>query len=213
MGIAHVVQTLLALAVWILCERARRSVARVCAYDARLDAAVREPSQRAHVAELAPESSAGRLARAYVEAEEEGADVGLALDHAHRELVLVLSTPLRTLRVLGRVLAMSGGLVAVGFYLKLQLFPRDLDGLIPGVLERRAAQDATLAIALGLGAAFLTLVTRLALAPLARETLQRAKKLRDALERAADGVDPTVADDSRAVGDRARDVRDSNDPA
>lgn len=212
MGIAHAVQTLLALVVWILCERARREVARVCAYDARLDASVRDPSRRAQVAELAPESSAGRLARAFVEAEEEGADVGLALDHAHRELVLALSTPLRTLRVLGRLLAMSGGLVAVGFYLKLQLFPRDLDGLIPGVLERRAAEDATLAIALGLGAAFVTLVTRLALAPIARDALQRAKKLRDALERAADGVASAVADEVGAVHDRARDLRDANDP-
>lgn len=211
MGIAHAVQTLLAIAVWILCERARREVARVCAYDARLDAGVRDPSRRAHVAELAPESSAGRLARAVVEAEEEGADVGLALDHAHRELVLALSTPLRMLHVLGRVLAMSGGLVAVGFYLKLQLFPRDLDGLIPGVLERRAAEDATLALALGLGAAFVTLVTRLALAPIARDTLQRSKKLRDALERAADGVEPGAAEDARV--EHARDPRDPNDPA
>lgn len=211
MGIAHAVQTLLAIAVWILCERARREVARVCAYDARLDAGVRDPSRRAHVAELAPESSAGRLARAVVEAEEEGAEVGLALDHAHRELVLALSTPLRMLRVLGRVLAMSGGLVAVGFYLKLQLFPRDLDGLIPGVLERRAAEDATLALALGLGAAFVTLVTRLALAPIARDTLQRSKKLRDALERAADGVEPGAAEDARV--EHARDPRDPNDPA
>lgn len=189
MGLPHVVQGLVALAVLLLCERARREVTQRCAYDGRLDEAARDPKHRAQIEELAPKSAAGVLARARREAEEEGADVGLALDHAHRSFVHGLTAPLRTLRVVGRVMAMSGGLVGVGYYLKLQLFPRSLEGLIPGVLEQRASEDATVAIALGLGAAFFTLVTRLALAPVAREAVARARKLRDALEREADRVE------------------------
>ncbi|MEZ4252178.1 MAG: hypothetical protein R3B99_28525 [Polyangiales bacterium] len=202
MALPHWIQALVALATIVVCERARRRVFRVVRYDARLDTVLREGTDPARIAELAPGSVAGEIALAQVEAEDDGADLGLALDHARKALSHRLTSELRTLRVLGRVTAMVGGLVAVGYYLKLHTFPRGLDALVPGLLERRTAEDATLAIALGLGTGLVTMVTRLALVPHARDAVQRARTLCDRLERAAD----------QAEGEGASQLSPSEDP-
>ncbi|MCB9604643.1 MAG: hypothetical protein H6721_29675 [Sandaracinus sp.] len=205
MALPHWIQAFVALATIVVCERARRRVLHVVRYDTRLDAALRDGTDPANVAELAPGSVAGEVALAQLEAQDDGADLGLALDQARKALSHRLTSELRTLRVLGRVTAMVGGLVAVGYYLKLHTFPRGLDALVPGLLERRTADDATLAIALGLGTGLLTMVTRLALVPHAREAVQRTRTLCDRLERAADqaegeGVpDPSPTEDPRGT--------------
>lgn len=187
LGLVHLAQATLIVVVLACCERARRRVQRLARFDERLDDTLgADPTLAPFVAEQAAGSVAGELAAAVVEAEDEGADVGLALDFAHRGITRRLTSELRTLRVLGRVSASAGGLVAVGFYLRIHLFPRGLDGLIPGLLERRASEEATYAIALGLGAALLTLVARLALAPVGRETLARSRRLKLRLESGLD---------------------------
>ncbi len=194
----HLAQAAFAVVVLACSERARRRIQRLARFDARLDDKLgADPALAPVVAEQAAGSVAGQLAVAVVEAGAEGADVGLALDFAHRGIALTLTSELRTLRILGRVSATMGGLIAVGFYLRLHLFPRGLDGLIPGLLERRASEDATSAIALGLGTALLTLVARLALAPLGRETLARSRRLKQRLESDLDKLDGVSLDGSQ----------------
>lgn len=186
--IAHLLQTVLAIGVIALAVRAHRRIAEIASLDARVDERLRTRPEAlaAPLAEHAPTSAQGRLAQAVLEAEEEGGDLGLTLDHAYRAISHDVASELRTLRVVGRLVAMTGAVIAAGFFLKLHLFPRGLEGLVAGALERRATDDATVAIAIGLGTAFVTLIARVALAPIARDTLSRAKKTRDALERRAD---------------------------
>ncbi len=135
----------------------------------------------------------GDLARAILDAEGEGADVGVALDRAYLTLRFELEKGLGGLRILASFGSMSA-LVGVGIqFLWLTAGNHGLAGLVPGLPVQMATEAASIAAAAGFSVTLYCAGSKRILGGQARMLLARLRKNAADAESAHDAISASEA--------------------
>ncbi len=183
-GIFHLLQIALGIFVaWRVATIARRLFA-ATAFDASLDKALLEQTPEAglQLASRTRDTWSGQLAEAAFGAlgSDQYGSVSLALDEVHQEVRAVATGWIQPLRQLGRFATAFGVLGACIEWARFQYGTRPLASLLDG--GQIASERASLCIVLGIAVGLSTIVARMQLQGVAREGLQRAKRLKNRLE-------------------------------
>jgi hypothetical protein len=183
-GIFHVLQIALGLFVAWRVVNIARSLFAATAFDEGVDRAFlqRPPEKALELAKRCEHTWSGQLAEAAFGAldSDQYGSVSLALDEAHQDVRAAASGWIQPLRQLGRFATAFGVLGACIEWARFQYGTRPLASLLDG--GQIASERASLCIVLGITVGLSTIVARLQLQTVARDGLQRAKRLKNRLE-------------------------------